>query len=434
MQYSHINNTFTKKNFLRHITLQSKVLENEIFFFGVMMAINYPLYWLVWNSIISHSFQDLCLRFIATSLCLGLILRDSWLRSYQKFFPVYWYTTLIFCLPFFFTYTTLIENGAVIFLISNISALFFLLILVNLLDALVIWFIGAVVAVGVFKFTQPPFRLELGTISVQDFFWLIFAAFVIGGLFSFRRDLSQRQKSKALKNQAAIIAQEMRTPLLILSTIAYRLQNHLPPIIEGCQKSIKSKFLTERLRHNITLVKDAPKSIENTTRRAFTIIDMLLMNLKGAKRVKTTSETFLAPCIEEALKEYPFQGNENSLVNWQPGSDFKFRGNSEIVKHILFNLLKNALYYIKAAEKGTMTIWLEKDEKWNMLHFKDTGKGVSTAMLPHIFDQFFSKHQHGIGVGLAFCRQAMESIDGYIMCQSVEGEYTHFVLFFPKIL
>ena len=102
---------------------------------------------------------------------------------------------------------------------------------------------------------------------------------------------------------------------------------------------------------------------------------------------------------------------------------------------MLFNLLKNAIYYVKAANKGNMKgviqIWLESDGKYNVLHFKDVGKGMPEATLHHVFDPFFTKTDHGAGIGLTFCKSVMESYGGKIGCASKEGEFTEFVLSFP---
>ena len=55
----------------------------------------------------------------------------------------------------------------------------------------------------------------------------------------------------------------------------------------------------------------------------------------------------------------------------------------------------------------------------------------SAAILPHIFDRFFSKTYHGAGVGLTFCKWVMENLNGSIDCLSLKDEYTHFLLSFP---
>ena len=111
--------------------------------------------------------------------------------------------------------------------------------------------------------------------------------------------------------------------------------------------------------------------------------------------------------------------------------DFKFMGDELLMIHIIFNLLKNALYYIADASKGKISIILERGEEVNKLYFKDTGTGISQEILPHIFDHFFSKTENGTGIGLSFCKMAMERINGEISCFSKEGEFTEFLLTFP---
>lgn len=64
----------------------------------------------------------------------------------------------------------------------------------------------------------------------------------------------------------------------------------------------------------------------------------------------------------------------------------------------------------------------------------DTGKGISKDILPHVFDRFFTRTQHGAGVGLAFCKMVMHSFGGDIRCQSEEGKHTLFSLSFPQPL
>ena len=85
------------------------------------------------------------------------------------------------------------------------------------------------------------------------------------------------------------------------------------------------------------------------------------------------------------------------------------------------------------ARKGEITIWTKKNGKYNELHFRDTGKGISKDVLPKLFTLFFTTSENGAGLGLAFCKMVMISFGGNISCDSQEGAYTEFVLKFPKI-
>ncbi len=55
---------------------------------------------------------------------------------------------------------------------------------------------------------------------------------------------------------------------------------------------------------------------------------------------------------------------------------------------VLFNLLKNSLYY-----KAKIDIWLDNDKK--CLYFKDNGVGIPKDQLESIFDSFFTSNKKG---------------------------------------
>jgi two-component system CAI-1 autoinducer sensor kinase/phosphatase CqsS len=121
---------------------------------------------------------------------------------------------------------------------------------------------------------------------------------------------------------------------------------------------------------------------------------------------------------------------------WNNGADFKFLGIELLMVHVLFNLIKNSLYYIAKAGKGRIFISVDKSPSGNLLIFRDTGSGVPPEILPNIFTQFYSwspdnDNRVGAGIGLAFCRSVMTSFNGSIHCKSQLGEYTEFTLTFP---
>ena len=149
---------------------------------------------------------------------------------------------------------------------------------------------------------------------------------------------------------------------------------------------------------------------------------------------------FLSDIVNDALARYPFKEGQKKRICWQPEIDFKIQGKSLLVTHILFNLIKNALHHIAVAEnsmrdkKGQIFIWLEANGQHNKLFFKDTGIGISQEKLPYIFERFFSQTPHGAGIGLTYCKMAMEALKGEIHCDSVTGEYTLFCLTFPPVV
>lgn len=234
---------------------------------------------------------------------------------------------------------------------------------------------------------------------------------------------------------SATIAHELRTPLLAVTMAAESIKNYLPDLIEAYKEASEAKLPVNYIRpSHLKLLSSAYDDILAETKYSNTIINMLLTNV-DQQSIKSSElkKCSIVYCVDEAIRRYPFQSDESSLVHWDAKNDFTFMGQEILTIHLLFNLLKNAIYYIRVAHKGDIHIWLENTSQNTRLHFRDTGKGIAADDLPKIFDLFFTKTYHGSGVGLAFCKMVMQSYGGNIECESLEGEFTEFILNFPKL-
>ncbi len=115
-------------------------------------------------------------------------------------------------------------------------------------------------------------------------------------------------------------------------------------------------------------------------------------------------------------------------------ADWHFVGSDTLLMHVLFNLLKNALYAIRIAHQGHIEITARQDGDSCVLTIRDSAMGIPPSVQRRIFDPFFSTKlaDNGSGVGLTFCRRVMEAFGGRIQCESVVGEYTLFTLRLPQ--
>ncbi len=69
-----------------------------------------------------------------------------------------------------------------------------------------------------------------------------------------------------------------------------------------------------------------------------------------------------------------------------------------------------------------------------MLEVSDTGMGMTTEEMEHVFEPFYSKKnmkRSGSGLGLAVVWGAVRDHSGYIDLQSTEGKGSTFCLYFP---
>lgn len=225
------------------------------------------------------------------------------------------------------------------------------------------------------------------------------------------------EQIKLLRRQASTIAHELRTPLGSLTHSATALE------------MIAEKESDPKLQ---TKLKQIQGIIQSETNNANLFIDIIMGNVKDLEKVATEPFNILN-CIYEAIERFPHEGDSKELITVTSTDDFVVNANKELLIHVLFNLIKNAVYFIHSAGKGEVTIWTELGKDFNKLHFKDTGTGMASSKTKLIFKEFYSDTGIGTGVGLYFCKRVMLAMGGDITCSARKGKYTHFTMMFPAI-
>jgi signal transduction histidine kinase len=142
------------------------------------------------------------------------------------------------------------------------------------------------------------------------------------------------------------------------------------------------------------------------------------------------SECSLSDCLDEALSVYPLEKNEREKIKIEKNGDVVFLANKRLVVHVLFNLIKNGLFAIQQAQKGS--IFISIDGQTNQLRFKDTANGIKPKLAKKLFKEFYTTKANGTGMGLYFCKQTLTQLGGKISCTTQENLFTEFVLDFPE--
>lgn len=255
---------------------------------------------------------------------------------------------------------------------------------------------------------------------------------------------AQAERIRILQSIGFSIAHELRTPLTAIYG-SCAIKNYFESLYEGYKLAEKAGLPVEFIPpHLLEKIKPAFLDIQKVAIQASHFIDMLITYIRSQTQTTNyypeVNQHFYKPysmlkCVNAILATYPFQATDNPhSVHLDQTVDFQFSGDHLLVEHILFNLLRNALYYLRVARKGRITLRCEKGEEHNLVYFKDTGTGISKNVLPHIFEHFYSTRDNCSGIGLAYCRWAMQQLKGEITCHSVLGKYTEFILSFPKLV
>ena len=111
------------------------------------------------------------------------------------------------------------------------------------------------------------------------------------------------------------------------------------------------------------------------------------------------------------------------------------QGDRDRLKQALLNLGMNAIQHTPPG--GSVTIGLEQRDGKACLSVADTGCGINSDDLPHIFERFYradrsrSRHSGGAGLGLAIVKRIAEAHNGHATVASIPKRGSTFAIWLP---
>lgn len=430
------------KNF-RHTGLKLK----KIAMITVVGIVGFPAYFFVWEYLFKQPYENLWLRLVGSVLCgifwLMLLYNGKHSLRIHRLLPTYCYMLIIFCLPFFFTFMALKNGFNAVWMASAVCSVLYLILLLDIRNMALVFVVGT--ALGALAFAVTT---ENATISKDDLAYVPVLLYAFAGAIIYKYneeaiDNHNEARQRTLIAVGSSIAHEMRTPLLGIALDAQTGQINLPPLVDAYAWATASGWKDKRGSDACEEMDDILKNILQHAAFANAMIDILLMNI-GENKIDDRNFAChtMAGIVAQALNTYPFDSGERRQVIWQPdGRDFAFVGSDLLMRHVLYNLLKNALRAIAEARlkpsptdgPRTVTIRLESGETANHLLVRDTGTGIAADKLAEIFKPFYTGRADGtrVGIGLAFSWRVIDSFGGRIACRSELGHFTEFDITLP---
>ncbi|MEP2511415.1 MAG: tetratricopeptide repeat protein, partial [Reichenbachiella sp.] len=173
----------------------------------------------------------------------------------------------------------------------------------------------------------------------------------------------------------------------------------------------------------------------------------LVTNMLDVQRFEE-AEVFLdlKPCqvkdlVEEARLQVALLLQMKSLrLEIRVPDQLTIQADAEMIVRVLVNLLNNAIKYSKPGSLITLSIasTTENADSFCQISVTDEGEGVEADKLPYIFDKFWkdSSKAYGpiasTGLGLTFCKLAVEAHNGEIKVTSEAGKGTTFLVILPR--
>jgi heavy metal sensor kinase len=124
-----------------------------------------------------------------------------------------------------------------------------------------------------------------------------------------------------------------------------------------------------------------------------------------------------------------------SLSYNPPDSPVIVEGDHKRLKQLLVNLLDNAIKYTSDGGSAKLSLGVENSSA--VIEVADTGRGIPSNAVPHIFERFYRQTDPrdsrvtGFGLGLAISKWIVDAHGGSIEAQSTEGVGTSFIIRLP---
>ena len=214
------------------------------------------------------------------------------------------------------------------------------------------------------------------------------------------------------KKLMSTMSHEARTPLAILATYAGLVSMEL-----------RDKGMDEQMTDDLDTIAFEAERVANLID---SIKQLTLSDAQVSERVPLNLSEI---AIQTARLYQPILERGNvSLIIEEPERQPIVLGNPAEVTQVLFNLLENAKKHTQA---GSITISFAFSDDFVTAYITDTGVGIAPHLLPIIFERGVTGGNGGSGIGLAVCKEIIESHGGTIQIESTVGKGTKVTVAYP---
>jgi PAS domain S-box-containing protein len=214
----------------------------------------------------------------------------------------------------------------------------------------------------------------------------------------------------------SMASHEFRTPLSTILSSAFLVKHY----DTDQDQPIRNKHI-QRIVNNVSLLTD-------------TLNDFLSVGKIEEGKIQVRSAEFeIEDHFNTIIQEMQGIVKENQIIKYKHTGDKNLVLDPSLIKHIVMNLLGNA---IKFSQSGSLIeIETHKKEDEFTLLVKDNGIGMSPEDQEHLFERFYRggnvSNIQGTGLGLHIVHRYSEMMNGNILCNSELNKGTTFTIIFP---
>ena len=236
------------------------------------------------------------------------------------------------------------------------------------------------------------------------------------------------KKLKEYEEKAEKAEQASRMKSLFLANMSHEIRTPLNAI-EGFSRVLaETDSYEERMEFY--------EIIESNSNRLMSLINEILdlSRVESGEIIIKKTSVDLEQMGKNIKQLFKFRCPDTVILEFnEPDMNVTMTTDENRLVQVLSNLISNAL---KHTPRGMIKFGFHLDEDMHNITFyvSDSGTGIDSKFLPHIFDTYASQdadQQKGYGLGLALCRIIVEKMGGHIAVDSTLGEGSTFTFELP---
>jgi signal transduction histidine kinase len=228
-----------------------------------------------------------------------------------------------------------------------------------------------------------------------------------------------RERTEALARANNALQEADRRKDEFLATLAHELRNPLAPIRNALEIMRVAGNRTDAIESARTIVE---RQVGQMVRLINDLLDV--SRITRGKLALTNERVAVAEVVETALETSRPLLDEAQLrfVKALPPQPIYVQGDRFRLAQVLSNLLNNSAKYTEPG--GSVTLSVRREEGQVAICVSDTGVGIPTEVLPHVFELFtqvdrnLNRSQGGLGIGLALVQQLVTMHGGSVTAHS----------------